>query len=458
MTQLERLTTEFSDFAWGTPLLVLLVGGGLYFLIASRFLPFLHIRHSLDVIRGKYDDPNSPGEISHFQALSTAIAATVGMGNIGGVAIAITTGGPGALVWMWASALAGMATKFFTCTLAIMYRGKDSLGQVQGGPMYYIEEGLGKRWKPLAVWFSLAGLIGCLPLFQANQLRESIYQVFLQPAGVADNWQVRALIGLGMALLVGLVIFGGIRRIGVVAGRLVPAMVLLYFFAVMAIMFLNASQILPAFRLIFEDAFTAKAVLGGAVGELIRLGVRRAAFSNEAGIGTSPMAHGAAKTDSPVREGLIAMLGPFIDTIVVCTLTGLALVITGAWSSTEGQGVTITLKAFDSALPGFGSYLLMTCAAVFALTTLFSYSYYGSKCLGYLLGAQHKHFYNYFYVASIVFGAVVSITSVVNIIDGMFALMAFPNMIAAVLLSPKVLRASKSYFADMKRQASAKAG
>lgn len=452
MEFLDQYTTAFSNFVWGTPLLILLIGGGLFFLLYSRFVPFLHLGHAIAILRGKYDKADSPGDISHFQALSTAIAATVGMGNIAGVAVAITTGGPGAVFWMWISAIVGMATKYFTCTLSIMYRGKDSAGNLQGGPMYVIREGLGKKWKPLAVFFSLAGLIGCLPMFQANQLRESIFQVFLAPAGMEDTDTLRIIIGLGMAAIVGGVIFGGIKRIGTVASKLVPAMVIVYVGAVLTIILLNADRVGETFGLIFSDAFTGSAVLGGALGELIRTGIKRAAFSNEAGIGTAPMAHGAAKTDTPVREGLIAMLGPFIDTIIICTMTALAIIITGVWESGNDQGIAVTIQAFEQALPGVGGYILMLCGAIFAFTTLFSYSYYGGKCLGYLAGAKNQHWYNYFYVASIVFGSVVSITSVINIIDGMFALMAIPTMVSAILLSPKVIAATKTYFRELREE------
>lgn len=450
MEMLDQYTSAFSDFVWGTPLLILLIGGGLFFLLYSQFVPFMYLGHAISILRGKYDQADSPGDISHFQALSTAIAATVGMGNIAGVAVAITTGGPGAVFWMWISAIVGMATKYFTCTLSIMYRGKDSAGNLQGGPMYVIREGLGKKWKPLAVFFSLAGLIGCLPMFQANQLRVSIFEVFLQPAGVEDSFTMKLIIGIGMAVIVGLVIFGGIKRIGTVASKLVPAMVILYVGAVLTIIILNIDRVGETFQLIFTDAFTGSAVLGGVLGELIRTGVKRAAFSNEAGIGTAPMAHGAAKTDMPVREGLIAMLGPFIDTILICTMTALAIIITGVWETGNDEGIAVTIEAFEQALPGVGGYILMLCGAIFALTTLFSYSYYGGKCLGYLAGAENQHLYNYFYVASIVFGSVVSITSVINIIDGMFALMAIPTLLSAILLSPKVVAATKQYFRELR--------
>ncbi|MEO0474201.1 MAG: amino acid carrier protein, partial [Bacteroidota bacterium] len=325
------------------PLLILLLGGGLFFVVYSGLLPYRYFGHAIQILRGKYDNPDDPGDIGHYQALSTALAATVGMGNISGVAVAISIGGPGAVFWMWISALVGVATKFFTCTLAIMYRGKDSAGDLQGGPMYVIMEGLGHKWRPLAVLFSVAGLIGCLPIFQANQLTQTIQDVVLLPAGIENSVISRTLVGLGIAVVVGVVILGGIKRIGATAARMVPAMVVIYFLAVSYILLSNFSQIDDAFLLIFRDAFSGEAASGGLVGAVILAGTRRAAFSNEAGIGTAPMAHGAAKTTEPVREGMIAMLGPVIDTIVVCTLTVLAIIITGTWQTQEAEGISMTL-------------------------------------------------------------------------------------------------------------------
>ena len=448
MESFERLTQIFSDFAWGMPLLILLMGGGIFFLIYSRFLPFKYLRHAIDILRGKYDKADDPGQINHFQALTTALAATVGMGNISGVAVAIATGGPGALVWMWLSAIVGVATKFFTCTLAIMYRGKDSAGEIQGGPMYVIMEGLGKKWKPLAIFFSLAGLIGALPIFNVNQLTQTLADVLFVPNGIANTVNLRLYIGLVITVIVGIVIFGGIKRIANVTSRLVPLMVVLYTGIVIYILLVNAADIPASFRLIFHDAFTGSAVMGGVLGELIRQGVKRAAFSNEAGIGTAPMAHGAAKTQEPIREGLIAMLGPIIDTLVVCTMTALAIIVTGTWKD-GGEGISITLSAFEKAIPGVGAWLLMLCVLTFAVSSLFSFSYYGTKCLGFLLGADKGQWYNYFYVGSIVFGAIVSVQSVLNIIDGFYALMAFPTMISAIILAPKVKEAAKDYFQTM---------
>ena len=453
MDALENFLVAFSDAAWGLPLLILLMGGGFYFTLYSGFLPFRHLGHAINVLRGKYDDPDDPGDINHFEALSSALAATVGMGNISGVAVAIATGGPGALFWMWVSAFVGMSTKFFTCSLAVMYRGKDSNGHLEGGPMYVVTEGLGSKWRPLAVFFSVAGLFGALPVFQANQLTQVIREVVLVPGGItsAENAFYSDLTtGIVLVLIVSLVIFGGIQRIGNVAAKMVPGMVLLYMLAVFYIMAMNYTAIPAAFALIFEDAFTAEAALGGAVGAIIIAGARRAAFSNEAGIGTAAMMHGAAKTNEPIREGLVAMLGPFIDTIVVCTLTGLATIVTGVWQTSDGNGVTMTASAFNSAMPGVGSFVLVLCVLIFAFTSLFSYSYYGTKCFGFLFGAKYKMYYNYFYVATIVFGATATMTAIISLIDGMYAMMAIPTMTSALLLSPKVMAAARAYFQRMK--------
>src|SRR6056297_361230 len=376
---------------WGMPLVILLVGGGLFFLIYSQFAPFKHFKHALDILRGKYDNPDDPGDISHFEALSSALAATVGMGNISGVAVAIFMGGPGALFWMWVSAFVGMATKFFTCTLSIMYRGEDTEGKIQGGPMYIIREGLQKRWgdnwakifKPLAGLFAIAGIFGPLPIFQANQLTQILRDSIYIPQGwVTANAHIGGdlITGLVLVVLVSIVIFGGITRIGKVTSRLVPAMVVIYVSCVIAILAAHITEIPHYLGLIVTDAFTGKSVMGGAVGSLIVIGIQRGVFSNEAGLGTEALAHGAAKTKEPVREGLVAMLGPAIDTIITCTMTALAILVTGVWKSTEANGVTLTLNAFNEALPEFGTYLLVICVVFFAISSMLTYSYYGTKC------------------------------------------------------------------------------
>lgn len=450
MEILEQLLLDFSSLAWGLPLLILLIGGGLYLLILSRFLPFHFFGHAIQVLRGKYDDPNDPGQISHFQALTTALSSTIGMGNIAGVAVAISIGGPGAMFWMWVSAIVGMSTKFFTCSLAIMYRGRDSAGELQGGPMYFIMEGLGKSWKPLAVMFSICGLIGALPVFNVNQLTQAINDILLVPNGYEINFTSNLIIGLVLVGITSIVILGGLERISKTASKMVPSMVLLYFVSVLIILFVNFDVVPKYFVLIFTDAFAAEnfngdAFMGGVLGGLILLGIKRGAFSNEAGIGTAPLAHGASKTDEPVREGLVAMLGPAIDTLVVCTLTALAILVTGVWETTSNNGVSLTASAFAEAMPSYGKYLLLVCIAVFSISSLFSYSYYGSKCLSFLIGADKKHYYNYFYIISIILGATTSLSAMINLIDGVFALMAIPTMTATIIMAPRVVKEIKAY-------------
>ena len=409
MEQLTKLSAALSSAVWGLPLLVLLIGGGLYLLIRSRFATFRLLGHAVQVLSGKYDNPNDYGQISHFQALTTALSSTIGMGNIAGVAVAISIGGPGAIFWMWISAVVGMSTKFFTSTLAIMYRGKDSAGEIQGGPMYFITEGLGRSWKPLAMMFSICGLVGALPVFNVNQLTQAINDILLIPNGVEVGFTSNIIIGLILVTLTAAVILGGIGRISKIASKMVPSMVLLYFVSVLIILAVNIEVVPKYLALIFTDAFAADnfsgdAFFGGLVGGLILLGVKRGAFSNEAGIGTAPLAHGAAKTNEPVREGLVAMLGPAIDTLLVCTLTALAILVTGVWETSSGNGVSLTAAAFANAMPGYGNYLLVVIIAVFSISSLFSFSYYGTKCLSFLIGADKKHYYNYFYIASIVLG------------------------------------------------------
>ena len=438
---------------WGYPLLILMMGGGVFFTVYSRFTPFRFFRHGIKILLGQYDNSEDPGDLTHFQALSTALASTVGMGNISGVAVAISMGGPGALFWMWISAFVGMSTKFFTCTLSIMFRGKDDRGDVQGGPMYVIETALGKKFKALAILFSAAGLIGCLPLFQANQLTQIIRDEIWQNNGwFTDSVLIGNLVvGIPVAVLVALVIFGGIKRIGYVASRLVPLMVSLYLLAGIFIIITNLAYIPDLLILIFSDAFSGKAAAGGVIGSVIITGVRRASFSNEAGLGTEAMAHGAAKTREPVREGLVAMLGPFIDTIVVCSITGIVILLSGLWQGDETSGVTLTTMAFSQELGSMGKSLLLICVFIFSLTTMFGQSYYGSKCIGYLFGTRWQQKYNLFYVIAVIFGAVVSLNVVINIIDGVYALMAIPTMVSALLLSPQVMKEAKRYFANLKQ-------
>ena len=458
--KLDRQISAFAELMWGPPLLVLLIGGGLFFTFYCRFIPFRYVKHGFNILLGKYDDPNDPGQVNHFQALSSALASTVGMGNISGVAIAIHTGGPGALFWMWVSAIVGMATKFFTCTLAIMYRGKDENGEVQGGPMYVITEGMSKKFHPLAYLFSFAGLLGCLSLFQANQLTQIVQDQIYIPFGYFQNNPMlgQLLIGILMAGVISAVIFGGIRRIGQVASKLVPSMVAIYMLCGAIILIRNFTMIDDIFLSIVRDAFTGDAVLGGSMGAIIVTGIRRAAFSNEAGIGTEAMAHGAAITKEPVREGLVAMLGPMIDTLIVCSVTGFVILSTGVWTNPDLNGISMTTQAFEAGLPIIGKPLLILIVIIFSLTTMIGYSYYGSKCTAFLFGNKWKQSYRIFYTLSLILASVITIDIVINFIDGMFALMAIPTMISTLILAPKVMQAAREYFAKLGVQEQEKQG
>ena len=437
---------DFSNWIWGMPLFILLIGGGFYFLIYSGFAPFRYYLRALKSLNVK--DNDAPGQISSFEALTSAIAATTGMGNISGVAVALFMGGPGAIFWMWVSAVVGMATKFFEGTLTIMYKGKDSNGELQGGAMYMITEGLGKKWKPMAVFFSIFGLIGTLCLMQANQLTEAITATFLEPAGINNTLSLRFIIGAVICIAVSAVILGGIQRISKVSARLVPFMVALYFLIVAYIIITHLPAVPGVFAAIFKGAFEFKAGLGGMAGSAIVIGARRAAFVNEAGIGTASMMHGASKNKQPVREGLVAMIAPSIDSGLICTLTALGILINGDYHLSEMKGIAIALNSFEASIPGIGHYLLMIVVFIFAFSTMFSYSYYGVKCTNFLFGAKRAHYYNYFFLIMLIVGAMIPLNAVIGLIDSAYALMAIPTMLTLIILSPKVKREMKKYFTD----------
>ena len=444
---IDSFMADLANVLWGTPLVILLLGGGFYFSIISKLVPFKYLNHAIDILLGKYDSKNDPGQITHFQALSSALSSTVGMGNIAGVAIAIHTGGPGAIFWMWCTAIIGMTTKFFTCTLSILYRGRDDQGEIQGGVMYYIEQGLGKKYKPLALMFAISGMIGCTIFFQANQLSQIIREYFYNPSCLFQSniFLGDLFTGILVSFLVSVVIFGGIKRIAIVASKMVPIMVGIYLFAAIIILFKNIQDIPSIFILIISDAFSGNAVAGGAIGTVISIGVRRGLFSNEAGSGTETMAHGAAKTNEPVREGLVAMLGPLIDTIIVCSITAFVILLSGVYNQ-DLNGVSMTVVAFENELGILGKILIMIAVITFSLSTMFGYSYYGRKCTSYIFGTKWKTSYNIFYVLMIIVASTISIDIAINFMDSAFALMVIPTMVGTLLLAPRVLIESEKYF------------
>ncbi|HIA04711.1 MAG TPA: alanine:cation symporter family protein, partial [Myxococcales bacterium] len=435
----------------GVPLIVLvLLLGGIFFTFYHRWINIRAFRHAIAVTRGQYDNPNDPGEISHFQALTSALSATVGLGNIAGVAVAIAIGGPGAVVWMIIIGILGMSAKFHESTLAQIYRQVDADGTVHGGPMYYLEIGLAKRGFPKIIGKSMAvvfaifcigGSFGGGNMFQANQAAAILESAF---SGFSN---VRWVIGCTMALLVGLVIIGGIKRIGQVTEKIIPFMCGLYVLACIVVIVSHIEAIPAAFALIFSSAFSMHAGVGGIVGVAVQ-GIKRAVFSNEAGIGSAAIAHSAAKTDEPVREGIVAMLGPFIDTVVICTMTALVVIVTGAYSNpAAGKGVEMTHWAFASTLSWFPT-LLGISVFLFAFSTMISWSYYGEKSWQYLFGRTRfmSLAYKFIFLACVVLGSVTSLDIVITFSDLMILSMAFPNIIGGILLAPKVKELTNNYW------------
>jgi AGCS family alanine or glycine:cation symporter len=456
---LGNLIIEASEILCGYPLFILLIGGGLFLLISSGFVSLRRLPAALKELRRKSDAKN--GQISSVQALASVVAATIGMGNIAGVAIALVMGGPGAIFWMWVSAIVGMSTKYHEGVLAIMYKGKDDQGRPQGGPMHIIERGLGSKWKPLAKFFAVAGMFGTMCIMNANQLTEAFMATFTTPEGIAhssllsgvgqllnlDNvLSFRLLFGIAIAVIVAAVILGGIKRIAKVASWLVPFMVGIYFLMVLYIIVTHIEQVPGVFASIFREAFNIKAGFGALVGIAI-IGARRAALVNDAGIGTASIMHGASRNNQPVREGLIAMLGPSIDSGLVCTLTALAILLCGNIDVEGVKGLEVASKAFANAIPA-GEYLLMFVVTCFALSSMFSYSFYGTTCASYLFGSKRGKYYVFVFLASLIIFAVVPLEAAVGACDLFYALMAFPTMFSVLMLSKKVRLATKEYFSN----------
>lgn len=463
MENINAVLSKVVAFMWGMPLVILLVGGGLFFVLHSGFKPYLYLKHALSITLGKYneddkesDNPSSQGDVSHFQALMLALSGTLGLGNISGVAVAITLGGAGAIFWMWVTALVGIATKFYTASLAVKYRGYDRNGHLQGGPMYVIREGLGKKWLPLAWLFCIGAMFGALPIFQINQLVQVLRDFIAIPNGFAtptEHFSFDLIAGLTLFALITSIVLGKLSRISAVTSRIVPFMVGLYLLMTLYVLILHFDKVPSSLLLIFSSAFNGDSIAGGFVGTIILIGVQRGAFSNEAGIGTESLAHGAAKTNEPIREGLVATLGPIVDTLIVCSCTALAILVSGVLDNetmAKGlTGVSLTAQAFELSIPIVGGYLLTLVVFFLSTSTVLTFWYYGGKCAHFLFGVTFEKFYIWFYLVLIVFGAVSSFTVVINVIDIMYATMAIPTMISTLLLAPKVKQAAKIYFKNL---------
>ncbi|MCI7678518.1 MAG: sodium:alanine symporter family protein [Streptococcus orisratti] len=437
-----KFFTILDNIVWGAPLLILLVGTGIYLTARLGLLQVIRLPKAFKLI---FADDKGNGDISSFAALATALAATVGTGNIVGVATAIKSGGPGALFWMWIAAFFGMATKYAEGLLAIKYRTKDDNGEISGGPMYYILHGMGKKWKPLAVFFAVAGILvayfGIGTFSQVNSITSSLENSFnLSPK----------LVSIVIAIVVAIIIFGGIQSISKVSEKVVPFMAIIYIIATLAVILLNANQIIPAFSQIFAGAFTGTAAVGGFAGavvkDAIQKGIARGVFSNESGLGSAPIAAAAAKTEEPVEQGLISMTGTFIDTIIICTLTGLSIIVTGKWTVEGLEGAPLTQAAFSSVFGNPGSFALTFCLVLFAFTTILGWSYYGERCFEFLFGTTHIKLYRTIFVLMVALGGFLKLELIWVIADIVNGLMAIPNLIALLALSPIIIKETRHYF------------
>lgn len=446
---LERLTGEFVGLVWGLPLVVMLVGSGILFTIYFGFPQIRFFWHAIQIITGKFDKPEDKGEISHFQALCAALSATVGLGNIAGVAVAISLGGPGAVFWLWVAGFIGMCTKFTEVTLSLSYRDVTPEGHVHGGPMFVIKNALSKNFYPLAwayAFFTILSSFGAGNMFQSNQMAA----VIKSSAGIPE-W----ISGLIFCVGAFLILIGGIKRIGKVTEKLVPAMVGIYILGAIVIIVARIENVPAMFSMIFTDAFTGTAAIGGFAGaafkDVLVMGIRRATFSNEAGMGSSAMAHSAAKS-TPIQEGLVALLEPFIDTIIVCTITAVALLLTGVWSM-EGvpAGSEMTAQAFESVMGPTGRWVVTATVTLFAFSTLISWSYYGEQGVTFIFGEKFIPVYRYVFIGFIFVGAIAKLDIVLNLSDAVYGLLAIPNMIACYILLPKVKEQLKAYTAKMPR-------
>ncbi|SDD32405.1 alanine or glycine:cation symporter, AGCS family [Paracoccus isoporae] len=440
---INNFVSGLNGIVWGVPMIVLILGTGLFLQLRLGFMPIRKIGYGFRMIgKSRRPDDAADGEITPFAALMTALSATIGTGNIAGVATAIALGGPGAVFWMWMTAFVGMATKYAEVVVAVKYREVDDQGEHAGGPMYAIKNGLGKGWGWLAVAFAVFGGLagfGIGNMVQSNSISEAMGTAFGLPTWVS---------GVVLAVLTGAVILGGIRRIGAVAEKLIPAMAVIYVIAVGIILLLNLTALPGALMTIITSAFSPTSAVGGFAGAAvmhgIRFGVARGIFSNEAGLGTAGIAQAAGATRDPVYSGMIGMMGTFIDTIIICTMTALAIMVTGVWTTGE-SGAALSAAAFEAALPGFGSELLALLLSVFAFTTILGWAFYGEKCWEFLFGAKAELPFRVLWTVSVFVGTVVTLDFAWLVADTLNALMAIPNLISLIALSPVVVMLTREY-------------
>jgi AGCS family alanine or glycine:cation symporter len=446
MELLDEFFLQFATIAWGQPTQLLLLGAGLFFAITAKFKPYRYLFFAFDILRGKYPSKGA-GEVSHFKALTATLSGTIGLGNIAGVAAAIYFGGPGAVFWMWVTAIFGIATKFFTATLSSLYREISPDGTVNAGTMYVIKNGLPKYMLPFAYMFAFFGMIAGLPAVQASEIVRITESLFF-----SDIENFAYIAGAVMAAITAFVIIGGLKRIANVSALLVPLMSVIYFTAVFVIIILNYQELIPAISSIFYEAFNFKSAVSGGLVMVILTGIKRGVFSNEAGVGTEALIHGTATTTHPAKQGLVAMTGPIFDTLIMCTLTAIVILMSGVEPTADNKGVLLTAESFQVMLGSIGPLILFFVVLCFGFSTIFTYSFYGTACVKFLFGKKGVPIYQFIFICAVFGFSIGGFDLAINVVDSAFAMMIFPTLISTIWLAPKVVEKANDYFKSLKNQ------
>lgn len=446
MDLLNDFFEQFATIAWGQPTQLLLLGAGLFFAITAKFKPYRYLFFAFDILRGKYPSKGA-GEVSHFKALTATLSGTIGLGNIAGVAAAIYFGGPGAVFWMWVTAIFGIATKFFTATLSSLYREISPDGTVNAGTMYVIKNGLPKYMLPFAYMFAFFGMIAGLPAVQASEIVRITESLFF-----SDIENFAYIAGAVMAAITAFVIIGGLKRIANVSALLVPLMSVIYFTAVFVIIILNYQDLIPAISSIFYEAFNFKSAVSGGLVMVILTGIKRGVFSNEAGVGTEALIHGTATTTHPAKQGLVAMTGPIFDTLIMCTLTAIVILMSGVEPTADNKGVLLTAESFQVMLGSIGPLILFFVVLCFGFSTIFTYSFYGTACVKFLFGKKGVPIYQFIFICAVFGFSIGGFDLAINVVDSAFAMMIFPTLISTIWLAPKVVEKANDYFKSLKNQ------
>ena len=446
MEYLNNFFESFASIAWGQPTQLLLLGAGLYFAITAKFQPYRYLTYAFDILRGKHPSTGE-GEVSHYRSLTASLSGTIGLGNIAGVAAAIYFGGAGAIFWMWVTAIFGIATKFFTATLSSLYREINADGSVNAGTMYIIKNGLPKYMLPFAYMFAFFGMIAGLPAVQASEIVRITQELFFNDV---ENFVYIA--GALMAIITAVVIVGGLKRIANVSALLVPLMSVIYFLAVFIVILLNYEKLIPVISSIFYEAFNFKSAVSGGLVMVILTGIKRGVFSNEAGVGTEALIHGTARTTHPAKQGLVAMTGPIFDTLIMCTLTAIVILMSGVEPTVDNKGVLLTAESFQIMLGDVGPMILFVVVLCFGLSTIFTYSFYGTACVKFLFGKRGIPVYQFIFVCAVFGFSVGGFDLALNVVDSAFAMMIFPTLISCIWLAPVAVKKANEYFSSINQK------